>query len=92
MVLAAQVVLSRKCRSWLFLYVVSVVGYPSRPDQEARYMDVPAFVASIAANFLTVTVLYGLWRLTKNERDMKAMGICLASFSFIALAALASLS
>jgi hypothetical protein len=55
-------------------------------------MDVPAFVASIAANFLTVTVLYGLWRLTKNERDMKAMGICLASFSFIALAALASLS
>ena len=48
---------------------------------------VDSFLGAVAANFLTVTMLYGLWRLTRNERDLGAIAICLAVLgSVVALA------
>jgi hypothetical protein len=63
-------------------------GIVCAPDQEARLL-VEVFAGSILANFVTITVIYGLWRLTKNERDIGAMGICLACFAAIFLTGLA---
>ena len=52
-------------------------------------MLVEIFAGAVLANFVTVTILYGLWRLSKNERDLKAMGMCLACFGVIVLAGFA---
>lgn len=38
-------------------------------------MLVEVFAGSILANFVTFTIIYNLWKLTKNERDMKAIAI-----------------
>lgn len=32
------------------------------------------------ANLVTVVLIYGMWRLTKNEKDWWAMVICLICF------------
>jgi hypothetical protein len=49
---------------------------------------VQTFVGSMLANWITIALLYGIWRLTKNEQDMKAIGICLACLGVTALFAL----
>lgn len=56
-------------------------------NQEARLL-VEVFAGAILANFVTVTILYNLWKLTKNERDLKAIAICLVCFGVIVLAGL----
>jgi hypothetical protein len=73
---------------WPLLYVSSIVGYCSRLGSEALVL-VEIFAGAVLANFVTVTILYGLWRLSKNERDLKAMGMCLACFGVIVLAGFA---
>lgn len=52
-------------------------------------MLVEVFAGAILANFVTFTIIYNMWKLTKNERDLKAILICLACFVSIALSALA---
>lgn len=59
--------------------------------EDARLI-VEIFAGAILANFVTVTILYNLWKLTKNERDLKAIGICLACFGAIGLTVLATQS
>ncbi len=54
---------------------------------EARVL-VQVFAGAVLANFVTVTILYNLWKLSKNERDLKAIVICLACFGVIVLAGL----
>ncbi len=51
-------------------------------------MLVEVFAGAMLANFVTGTLVYNLWKLTKNERDMKAIAICLVCFCVIALAGL----
>lgn len=51
-------------------------------------MLVEVFAGAVLANFVTLTIGYNLWKLTKNERDLKAIAICLACLAVIALAAL----
>lgn len=51
-------------------------------------MLVEVFAGSILANFVTFTIIYNLWKLTKNERDMKAILICLVCLGIIVLAGL----
>jgi hypothetical protein len=53
-------------------------------------MDIlTATAGALLANFLTVALIYGMWRLTKNERDLPAILICLAPLGFGALVFLA---
>ena len=52
-------------------------------------MIVDVFAGAILANFVTFTIIYNLWKLTKNERDIKAILILLVCFGAIVLSALA---
>jgi len=49
---------------------------------------VEIFAGAMLANFVTGTLVYNLWKLTKNERDLKAIAICLACSGVIVLAGL----
>lgn len=51
-----------------------------------------AVTGSLFSNMITFTLLFGLWRLTKNERDWFAMIICLICFGVVALVAIAARS
>ena len=51
-------------------------------------MLVEVFAGAILANFVTGTLVYNLWKLTKNERDLKAIAICIVCFGVIGLAGL----
>ena len=44
---------------------------------------------ALIANFLTVVFLYALWRLTKNEGDMRAIGMVLAVCAVVIVIGLA---
>lgn len=56
--------------------------------EETRLL-VEVFAGAILANFVTGTLVYNLWKLTKNERDLKAIAICIACFGAVILSALA---
>lgn len=51
-------------------------------------MLVQIFAGAVLANFVTATIVYNLWKLSKNERDLKAMLICIACFGVIVVAGL----
>ncbi len=51
-------------------------------------MIVEVFAGAILANFVTFTIIYNLWKLTKNERDLKAILICIVCLGIIVLAGL----
>ena len=51
-------------------------------------MLVEVFAGAILANFVTFTIVYNMWKLTKNERDLKAILICLVCLGVIVLAGL----
>ncbi len=51
-------------------------------------MLVEVFAGAILANFVTVTIIYNMWKLTKNESDLNAILICLVCFGVIVLAGL----
>lgn len=51
-------------------------------------MLVEVFAGAILANFVTFTIIYNLWKLTKNERDLKAILICIVCLGIIVLAGL----
>lgn len=51
-------------------------------------MIVEVFAGAILANFVTITIIYNMWKLTKNERDIKAILICLVCLGIIVLAGL----
>lgn len=46
----------------------------------ARYVGgmLEAFAGGILANIVTLIFVYNLWKLTKNEKDIKAMLVILA--------------
>ena len=52
-------------------------------------MLVEVFAGAILANFVTITIVYNLWKLTKNERDLKAILVLLFCALAIVLTALA---
>ncbi len=58
-------------RSFTFVVLWGIV----RALQGGRGLLVQVFAGAILANFVTVTILYNLWKLTKNERDLKAMAV-----------------
>lgn len=51
-------------------------------------MIVDVFAGAILANFVTFTIIYNLWKLTKNERDLKAILVLLVCLGIIVLAGL----
>lgn len=51
-------------------------------------MLVEVFAGAILANFVTVTILYNLWKLTKNERDIKAIIVLLVCAGIVVLTGL----
>lgn len=51
-------------------------------------MIVEVFAGAILANFVTFTIIYNMWKLTKNERDLKAILICIVCLGIIVLAGL----
>ena len=53
---------------------------------------VAVVTGTLFANLITFALIYGVWRLTKNDRDVVAMGICLICFGLTALFALGSQS
>lgn len=62
------------------------------PARDLRYiagMFAETFIAVIFANFLTVGIFYGAWRLHRNERDKPAMLIVLFCSFFIVAGGLA---
>lgn len=42
------------------------------------------FSAVILANMLFMTAVYALWRISKNEKDIKAMGLWLLTLAIMA--------
>lgn len=51
-------------------------------------MLVEVFAGAILANFVTFTIVYNMWKLTKNERDLKAILVLLVCLGVIVLAGL----
>lgn len=51
-------------------------------------MLVEVFAGAILANFVTFTIVYNMWKLTKNERDLKAILVLLVCLGIIVLAGL----
>lgn len=51
-------------------------------------MLVEVFAGAILANFVTITIVYNMWKLTKNERDLKAILVLLVCLGIIVLAGL----
>jgi hypothetical protein len=49
---------------------------------------VEVFAGAILANFVTITIVYNMWKLTKNERDLKAILVLLVCLGIIVLAGL----
>lgn len=43
------------------------------------------FSAVVLANFVTAWFAYAMWRLKRDEKDLKAMGIALACLGFVGL-------
>ena len=52
-------------------------------------MLLAAVVGNLFSNMITFGLIYGFWRLTKDETDMKAIGICLVCFTVAGVSALA---
>lgn len=48
------------------------------------------FTAVIMANAVCLAMWYAAWRIRKNERDLKAIGLMMGCFLFIALMGWAS--
>lgn len=53
------------------------------PMEPMTFSDV--FSAVILANMLFMTAVYALWRISKNEKDIKAMGLWLLTLAIMAL-------
>lgn len=51
-------------------------------------MLVEVFAGAILANFVTFTIIYNMWKLTKNERDLKAILVLLFCAVIIVLVGL----
>lgn len=51
-------------------------------------MIVEVFAGAILANFVTFTIIYNMWKLTKNERDLKAILVLLFCIVVIVLVGL----
>jgi hypothetical protein len=47
-------------------------------------------LGALIANFLVVLIFYGLWRLTRNERDKMAMFITFVGFAAVAVIGIAA--
>lgn len=62
------------------------------PAPDLRYiagMSIPDVVTAVLfANGLTLGFLYGCWRLNRNDRDLKAVGIILVCLLFAGIMAI----
>ena len=60
------------------------------PPRRAHFagMIVEVFAGAILANFVTFTIIYNLWKLTKNERDIKAIIVLIVCAGIIVLVGL----
>jgi len=50
---------------------------------------IPVAAGALVANLITFTLIFSMWRLTKNEKDWVALGMCIICFAAMALIGLA---